>query len=466
MGNKLTITTSGQTTMIVKRSNSAYQPQDETPILPEPVGATSAEVPLILILIAVTMFLPEESSFKIGELRMTLTRLLLLLITPTTLFRFSQLLARGNYKFVWSDVLVPVTGLWMFVGPIAIDEISDALKDSGTSALEFCIPYLAARTYLSERGQAVALARVLCITIAIVGFLAILDEVSGRFLIRELVGALTGYTKKGFEGGVVFDYSHPDLIRGSLLRATSSLEHPILLGMACLSGLLMSTTMRGALRHFMIAGSAVGLALTVSSGPIVGALVGFAVMIYEKMTRYLPFRWGAILIVTVTPLMIIFLVHPNPLGFIFNHITFDPSTAYYRVLQWDCAGELVLQSPILGIGLSNEWVSYCELANTIDSLWLRIAMKYGIPGSILVFLSYVGASSLSVSIKDDSLNLTRQERRLGFVLTVIIGLFVYMGFAVFFWGTVYILTMFLMGIRAHLGALGAMPRDPELDNDE
>jgi hypothetical protein len=67
------------------------------------------------------MFLPEEASFYFGGTRMTLCRLLLLLIAPVVFLRMWQLMASNNYRFVWSDVFVPVTGLWMFVGPIEVD---------------------------------------------------------------------------------------------------------------------------------------------------------------------------------------------------------------------------------------------------------------------------------------------------------------------------------------------------------
>jgi hypothetical protein len=51
------------------------------------------------------------------------------------------------------------------------------------------------------------------------------------------------------------------------------------------------------------------------------------------------------------------------------------------------------------------------------------------------------------------------------VLSLIMGLIIFIGFTVLYWGTVYILISFLAGMRAHLGALGAMPREPGLDDD-
>jgi hypothetical protein len=69
-----------------------------------------------------------------------------------------------------------------------------------------------------------------------------------------------------------------------------------------------------------------------------------------------------------------------------------------------------------------------------------------------------------MDIGNKSLNLTKQERQLGSVLSLILGLFIYIGFTAFYWGTVSILISFLAGIRAHLGALAAMPREPGLDD--
>jgi len=441
---------------MVQTLNSDFQSPDELPATPLRGGASSVKAPLVLVLIALTMFLPEETSFYFGALRMTICRILLLLIAPAILFRFARLTAGGNYRFVWSDVLVPVTGLWMFVGPTAFEGFDRALVFSGVLAVEFCIPYMATRVFLTERGQAVALVRILCIAIATIGLLAIFDELSRRFVFREFVGSLTGYHKR-------FDYSI--LMRGFLFRASSTLEHPIALGNVCLYGLLMATTMRGALRQFILAGSALGLTLSVSSAPISGAVIGFGSLLYNKLMRNFRFRWGLLLASGGGVILLIFSAHPNPWGFIFQYLVFDVQNAYYRLMQWQFLGPLVMNSPILGIGLSDEWVRGFGLAPTIDSNWLGMAMSFGIPGSVLMGLSYITACSVSMDIGNKSLNLTMQERRLAIVLSLIMGLVIYIGFTVFYWGTVYILISFLAGIRAHLGALGAMPGESGLDDD-
>jgi hypothetical protein len=441
---------------MVQTLNSDFQSLDELPATPKLGGASPVKVPLVLVLIAVTMFLPEESSFFIGAFRMTMYRLLFLLITPAILFGFAKLTFSGNYRFVWSDVLVPVTGLWMFVGPTEIDGFDRTVVYSGATAMEFCIPYMATRVFLTERGQAVALVRILCIAIAAIGVLAIFDELSRRFVLREFVGSLTGYHRP---------FNYTDLMRGSFLRCASTLEHPIALGNVCCFGLLMATTMRGALRKFMFAGAAVGLALSVSSAPTGGFIIGLGALFYNKLMRNVPLRWGLLYASLGGAIFLIFNVHPRPWGFIFNHLTFDPSTGYYRLMQWQFLGPLVMNSPMFGIGLFNGWVEEFGLAPTVDSTWLGTAMSFGIPAATLIFLCYITPCSVSMDIGNERLNLTKQERRLGSVLSLIMGLVVYIGITVFYWGTVFILIMFLAGIRAHLGALAAMPREPGLDDD-
>jgi hypothetical protein len=288
----------------------------------------SVKAPVVLAVVAVSMFLPEEASFALGDLRMTLSRLLLLLLAPIVLVRFVRQTFQGQNRFIWSDALTPAAGLWMFVGPITIDGLR-ALTYCGSSALEFCVPYMAARVFLTKRGQAAALVRILCFVIAAVGALAILDEFARRFVLREVAASISGFSRANPDDTDFFGYDNPDLIRGALFRAASTLDHPILLGTACLLGLLMTTTLRGVLRQLSFLGSAVGLVLSVSSAPIGGTVMGFGTMLYERITRWLPFRWGLLAGACLIPVGFIFVAHPDPLSFFLNHMSLQPGTAYY-----------------------------------------------------------------------------------------------------------------------------------------
>jgi len=73
----------------------------------------------------------------------------------------------------------------------------------------------------------------------------------------------------------------------------------------------------------------------------------------------------------------------------FNHFTLDAVNGYYRLLVWQFAG---IRSAItfLGIGMSEECSVRVD-ADNVDSIWLRLAMKYGIPGSLMIALALIGS---------------------------------------------------------------------------
>ena len=90
---------------------------------------------------------------------------------------------------------------------------------------------------------------------------------------------------------------------------------------------------------------------------------------------------------------------------------------------------------------------------SIDSLWLYLALVYGIPGAVLVGLSMVGAAFYPASGR--GVNLTMEESKLATTLGILIAVVVLLGFTVDFWGTSWMLVGLLVGVRAHLADLGS-----------
>ena len=70
-------------------------------------------------------------------------------------------------------------------------------------------------------------------------------------------------------------------------------------------------------------------------------------------------------------------------------MTFDPQTAWFRLGTWNTALPLVEQSPFIGYG-------FADLGNSadvrvylwsVDCVWLIEALRYGLPGVILLILT-------------------------------------------------------------------------------
>jgi hypothetical protein len=81
-------------------------------------------------------------------------------------------------------------------------------------------------------------------------------------------------------------------------------------------------------------------------------------------------------------------------------------------------------------------------------------MMFGIPGSILIASSIVGACSLPVRRTNRNAGaIGEQDVKLAETLGIITFLTIFLGFTVHFWGSTWILIGLLAGLRAHLGQL-------------
>jgi len=406
----------------------------------------SAPLPLVLALLVVTNFLPVETSLIIGGLRLPFARLLLLLLAPYLFLELGRKVATGRYRFVAADAFVLLTGCWMLVASIAAIGLGDALNHAGPEILEFCFGYLATRTLLSAPGQAVSLINLLCVTVAVVGLIAVLDPLTDRFVVHDLANALTGYGKD-----VV---GRPDYRLG-MRRAAGPLEHPILLGTACMIGLLCRARLQRRGRLFTMAGCTAGLVASVSSAPLQAAILGFGLLLYDRLFRWLRWRWALLFGILATAVALSFTLFGSPLGFVNQYLIFDPASGFSREFEWQTVGGYVATSPWLGIGFG--WDEIAEDIGafaSIDSVWLGKALIYGIPCSVLIALSFLGSASLPA--RGPRVGLTPIESRLATILSIIMCLLLFLGFTVYFWGSLWILSALLAGVRAHLGELGQL----------
>jgi hypothetical protein len=398
-------------------------------------------IPWSLSLIAITTFLPVELSFYIFGLRLTAARLLFLILTPLLLVRLGGKMAAGRYRFVLSDLFVPLAGFWIIYAPANIDGIWEALNHAGPTALEFCIGYLATRVLLSEHGQALSFANLLCRVIAIVGLLALLDVLTHSFLIHDLASRLTGYDRGQF-----------DLeSRLGLVRASSVMEHPILLGIVCILGLLIAVSVPIRSRILIVTASGFGAFFALSSAPWQGAFMGFGLIVYGRLFARVPHKWLVLISLGVVGIVMIPLISADPVGVITRHLIFDPESGYYRVWTWTSVIAAVSPSPWFGIGFG-PYPDAFDINHTIDSLWLVLTIQSGVPGAILVALSMIGAATYPT--EGPGVGLTPAESKLGTTLGIGIFILFFLAFTVHFWGIAWILSGLLIGVRAHLGELG------------
>ncbi len=401
-------------------------------------GHAEAQLPLSLKLVLAVLFVPQELSFFLGDLKLTFERLLLILLTPVVAVRLVQKVASGNYRFVASDLFAPLAALWMFVGPAVTFDPGYALQHSGPVVLEFLIAYGSTRILLSGHGQALLFINMLCVLIVLVVMDAAFDTATGTYITREACSQITGYSDLRYNS---------DMYRLGLLRAMGPIEHPILFGFISAIGFLLSVGVKIRWRGFCIAGSALGLFLALSSAPQQCAIMGLALLVHGWVLARHRWKWSVLWIGAGTLATILFVSTPTPFGHLFDLFTIDPQTAYFRLYIWNMVGPAILQNPFFSVVST----SY-DYQGSIDSVWLVLAVTFGLPCGILTALSMLGACSLPTDAS--RARLLPEESRLGCALGIITFLIVYMGFTVDFWGITWVLIGLLVGVRAHLGELG------------
>ncbi|MGA7324736.1 MAG: hypothetical protein WBX25_09695 [Rhodomicrobium sp.] len=409
-----------------------------------------ATLPISLTLTIATLFLPIELSFYLFGLRLTAIRFIFLLVAPYLFLKFAGKIAAGSYRFVLSDFFIICTGVWMIVATAKNDGIESALNHAGPEVLELVTAYFIARTLLREHGQAVMLMRRLCWAIAIIGLIGLLDPITGQYITKETAAQITGYPINFSEW--------QDAYRLGLLRASGPVDHPILLGFVCAIALLISASINMRGRWFILTASGLGLAATISSAPVQSAIMGFGLLRFARLTSGLRFRWLALFLLAALMVVATFLVSNSPLSFIISHLTFDPSTGYYRYWTWY---QVLAYVPWYGHGYGT---LPDDLNHSIDSLWLMLLIQAGYPGAILTSLSMIGAGSIRTS--GDKVHLTAEERKLGTVLGIIVFLTIFLSFTVDLWNSTWILTGLLAGTRAHLGELGRLSHPPAETGDK
>jgi len=290
--------------------------------------------------------------------------------------------------------------------------------------------------------------------LAIVGYLSILDPITGSPVLHKLAIDIWGYQFNYAALLESFKPSQENYLRFGLFRASGPFEHPILLGIVMVYGLVLAFALQGRYRIFCSIGCFIGLATSFSSAPLLALMLAVASAIYGRVARF-PYRWFVISALSIMAFTTFVLVHPAPFGWLFGHLLLDAQTGYFRLLIWQYAGDNVLASPILGLGMADFWTNRpAWMPPSVDSIWLLSAMTFGIPGSALIALSMVSACWLPVRRNDQNADLIGAgEERMAKSLGMIILLTIFLGFTVHIWGACWILLGLIAGLRANLGQL-------------
>lgn len=367
-------------------------------------------------------------------------------ITPIALLAIWELFAnrqRSSKKFMACDLYVCLACLWM----VSVKIGSPQLFSTASNTWALGASYLVGRIYIRDYDSARYFVQILkYIAIALVA-IALLDTLTGKFWTRELMESIFHFSEPSRAQPKEL---HRMLFGVAVLRAEGAFPHPILFATFCTIGAtIFLFCNEGIASMWVPLGACVlGCLASISSAPLLGLIIGVVIYLYDRFTFPSRQRWKILYAALAVATCGAFALSNNPITWIFRHLTTDPADGYYRLLIWQNALQYIEFSPVIGADPIS-WLGNQILGDSIDCVWLVLALEYGLPIVALILVATASACGvfrrkIGMSLIDSRL----LHYRTGF--SVVLFLFALIGLTVHFWDQIWMFWGLCLGIRASL----------------
>ena len=343
---------------------------------------SSQQLALPVRLYFIAMALPIH--FHLGPLFMTGARVVLLvMILPLCINLLS-----GKYgRLILTDLLFFLYANWIII-TLFQNSPASALSFGGSVALEFFGGYMLARAYIRTPQDMAAMVRILFYVVLFTIPFALYEGQTGRAFIPELIRKIPGLDS------VADFYSAQDGRRLGLERVQVIFAHPIHYGLFCstiFSMIFIGFKGLFSNKQRYIACICVCFAafLSLSSGAILPIMLQTAFIFWAWLFNRFRKRWLILLgILTTCYVVVDILSNRTPIDVFMSYATFSPHNAYWRNLIFEWGLKNVWANPWIGIGLNDWFRLWFMYADSVDNFWLLSAMRYGIPGFILLAVGF------------------------------------------------------------------------------
>lgn len=385
----------------------------------------------------ISLIVPVEFSFSIGDIRLSISRLLLLLAAIPIIWKYVRTQEKNNYEFLLFGYV-----FWLFISLSINHGVAVSIERAGSLGLEIIVTFFIAALVVKNVKQWICVVKIVIFLVAIILPFVIVEAVVGRHFIHEFAASLTGFEYP-------FSYEH----RLGLLRSSGPFNHPILLG-------VFSATLIGMVWYGIYNGQAVkkigcifivllNTFLALSSAPMILVMLQAFAILFNKIASAYRFRWRAIAFcVFILYFILLFVSNRSPFMVILSRITLDPSTSYYRLLTWQYGVDSVTSNPLFGVGM-NAWARPgWMITSSIDSFWLKTAILYGLPALLMLALATFLLLKKAVKTMSDSRPSLYRKLCVGWLVSMVS--LILLGFTVDFFGEIHIYFFFMMGLGASL----------------
>jgi hypothetical protein len=393
------------------------------------------------------LLIPEQANVNLSGLLLSPYRLFLI---PTFLYLLRSALI-GGFRFSWPDLPLAVACAWIWLASyMSSNSIQEAIVQGGAHTMDIALPYFVARFAIRSPQDLRILLVMIAPGVAVMGAVVMLESITGRFLIQPLLASLTGNpVKLGLE------------VRMGLTRGAASFPHPILAGI-CLASFLTLYLMSGIRGWPKLIGTlgAVTSFFTLSSAALLGLVVGGFLLAYDGLVERISNLSWRLMILGMTMLYTVVELTSNS-GFfnlLVRYASLNTVSAYNRVLIWDFGTQSVARHPLFGIGYADwerpEWMQWTT-SFSVDHFWLLMAMRFGLPPSLLLIIATVGATAL-LCLR--SMEQTPVDARLLRGVAISLAVFGLGAVSVALWLNAMVWFFMLLGIAVSLGSMQSPAR--------
>ena len=388
-----------------------------------------------IIIMLFAFVLPTEMSIELGGLRLTVPRIIDLIIFPLIMMDIIQ----NKLKFHLTDLCVFLFCTLIFFSLLINNDLGMAIENGGIRILEAVAPYLAARLWCTrfDGPRIYKLVRpMLVIFLAIFAYEAIFKT----FLIRPVIADIFGQT-------AILQYDY----RNGLLRASGPFPHQILASVYFLLYVPIIWFYARSLpeKAILLFLTLALMFFTGSSTGLMGALLQIAILGFTIVTAAGQQRWNYIIYsFTIGFIVLQILTEKGALNFLMNRLSVNSNSFHYRLLIWEYNWPTVMNNMMWGIGRNKADIP-AWLVQSIDSFWLAVGVKQGL--SSIIVLAVGGVAALFSLNSSAPRTNGRRDYKMRLAMGVLLFTLLLAAFAVDYWETIYGFFFFVLGYTVSLG---------------
>ena len=334
---------------------------------------------ILAIFFVISIFIPVEFHYLVGSLRLELYRVVLALALIYSIININKILKKADLI----DVLLFFFAILASASLIYNHGLKDGIESAGILIIEVLGAFYLARLFITTPKAYYKINMWFVTILSLLVIFSLYEAFAKHRILHEIAKNITGHDALDYRL-----YTHY-YIRMGIMRTTNLFAHPILygtIGAIFFPFIVLLVAFRFKISNLLKAiAILVGMVSTLSSAPLLSvAFQGMTAVLTRFWAGGKRFWFGFGFIALSGMILISAVSNRGFFAILVSHLTFNPVTGYYRMLQWQYTMDDIADHPLFGIGL-HDWTRPDWMNNSIDSFWLLMTLQHGLVASFILF---------------------------------------------------------------------------------